>query len=100
MPERSGMLGGRGEGGNFSAGRLDHGPNAGFGRGSSGRSPLGRGLGGLFETPHVQSSSSNAQRGMQQDFRPSRGVPDGSSAGPLGLVQKVMKKVRRLDSDC
>lgn len=95
MPERSGMLGGRGERGSFSAGRFDHGPNAGFGRGSSGRGPLGRGLGGLFESTNGQSRSLNAHRDMQQNPGPARGVRGGSSAGPLGIVQKVMKKVHR-----
>lgn len=94
MPERSGMLGGRGGHGNSGAGRFDRGRNAGFGRGSSGRVPLGRGAGGWFESTHVQAGSSNADKGMHQGLGASRGARGGSGAGPLGIVQKVMKKVR------
>lgn len=102
MPERNNMLGGRGGGfggrGNSNAARFDR--NAISGRGMSSRGPLGRGLGGLFEIASSQNSPPNTDRGMRQSLVASRGGRGGSAAGPLGIVQKVMKKVRRTPAHC
>lgn len=102
MPERNTILGGRGGPlggrGDFDATRLDR--NAMSGRGMSSRGPLGRGLEGLFEVAQPRNNFPNANRGMQQGLGASRGGRGGSSAGPLGIVQKVMKKVRRILTRC
>ncbi|KAG9856181.1 hypothetical protein KCU98_g1618, partial [Aureobasidium melanogenum] len=94
MPERDTILGGRGGAlrgrGNLNAARFDR--NAISGRGTSSRGPLGRGLGGLFEVAQSQNSPSNTDRDIQQSLGASRGGRGGSSAGPLRIVQKVMKK--------
>ncbi|KAG9693468.1 hypothetical protein KCU95_g6331, partial [Aureobasidium melanogenum] len=94
MPERNNMLGGRGgplDGlGSLHGAPFDH--NAISGRVMSSRGPLGRGLGGLFEVAQPHTRPSNSSRGMQQSSGALRGGRSGSSAGPLGLVQKVMKK--------
>lgn len=96
MPERRAMIGGRGgslgDRGSLSAARFDN--NARSGRGMSRQAPLGRGLGGLFEISHVQNAPPNTDRGMQRGLGAPRGGRGGSNAGPLGIVQKVMKKVR------
>ncbi|KAK6001229.1 hypothetical protein QM012_002560 [Aureobasidium pullulans] len=94
MPDRGIMLGGHGGylggRGNLGAARFDR--NAGFGRGLGSQGPLGRGLTGRFDSAQAQASSSNANRGVQRGLQASRGSRGGSSAGPLGIVQKVMKK--------
>ncbi|KAG9527764.1 hypothetical protein KCU93_g4893, partial [Aureobasidium melanogenum] len=96
MPERNNVLGTRGGhlGGraNASANRFDRSRSVGFGGGMASQGPLGRGLGGLFEVAQPQHSPSNTDRSMQQRSGVSRGGRGGSSAGPLGIVQKVMKK--------
>ncbi|KAH0351854.1 hypothetical protein KCU81_g2108, partial [Aureobasidium melanogenum] len=94
IPERNDMLGGRGGPlggrGSLHGARFDR--NAISGRGMSSRGPLGRGLGGLFEVAQPHTRPSNSSRRMQQSSGALRGGRSGSSAGPLGIVQKVMKK--------
>ncbi|KAG9962249.1 hypothetical protein KCU61_g4947, partial [Aureobasidium melanogenum] len=94
LPERDTILGGRDGAlkgrGNLNAARFDR--NATSGRGTSSRGPLGRALSGLFEVAQAQNSPSNTDSGIQQSLGSSRGGRGGSSAGPLGIVQKVMKK--------
>ncbi|KAH0037859.1 hypothetical protein KCU78_g1597, partial [Aureobasidium melanogenum] len=94
IPERSTMSGGRdgtfGGRGNLTAARFDR--NAISRQGMSSRGSLGRGLGGLFDVARPQNSPSNTYRGIQHNPGASRGGRGGSNAGPLGMVQKVMKK--------
>ncbi|KAI4766422.1 hypothetical protein E4T52_00883 [Aureobasidium sp. EXF-3400] len=78
LPERSNILsdrGGRGEGSRMG-----------------GRAVLGRGFGGATEDPVVRRDTSEINNTMQRGLGALRGGRGGSSAGPLGLVQKVMKK--------
>ena len=56
-----------------------------------GRSALGRGFGGATVREGGIGGSENR---MQRGLGGLAGGRGGSSAGPLGLVQKVMKKVR------
>jgi hypothetical protein len=77
LPDRASMLGHRGAYG--QSGRM------------GGRPTLGRGVGGATVRGEAQSDTVS---GRQQGLGGLRGDRAGSSAGPLGLVQKVMKKVR------
>jgi len=61
-----------------------------------GRAALGRGFGGAIER---EGARGDFGRGMQRGLGGLAGGRGGSSAGPLGLVQKVMKKVRFLTSE-
>jgi hypothetical protein len=56
----------------------------------SGRRALGRGIGG---TALREGAQRGTDSGIQLGVGGMRGGRGGSSAGPLGLVQKVMKKV-------
>jgi hypothetical protein len=77
LPDRDSMLGNCGSYGHL--GRM------------GGRAIPGRGVGGATVRGEAQSDTvSGRQRGLE-GLRGDRG---GGSAGPLGLVQKVMKKVR------
>jgi hypothetical protein len=77
LPDRNSMLGNRG--------------SDGQGNRVGGRAILGREVGRATVRGDAQSDTmSGRQRGLE-GLRGDRG---GGSAGPLGLVQKVMKKVR------
>lgn len=79
LPERSNILsdrGGRGQGGRMG-----------------GRAVLGRGFGGATEDPVARRDTPEINNTIQRGLGALRGGRGGSSAGPLGLVQKVMKKV-------
>jgi hypothetical protein len=58
-----------------------------------GRAVLGRGFGGTTADPVARRDTPEINNTMQRGLGALRGGRDGSSAGPLGLVQKVMKKV-------
>lgn len=102
MPERSAMIGGRGgslgDRGSLSAACFDG--NARFGRSMGSQGPLGRGLGGLFEISQDRNASLNTGRGMQRGPGASRGGRGSSNAGPLGVVQNIMKKVSLNSAHC
>jgi hypothetical protein len=72
-PDRANMLGNRGR------------------YGQEGRMALGQGVGG---TTARGGAHRDTKSGIQRDLGGMRGSRGTSSAGPLGLVQKVMKKVR------
>jgi hypothetical protein len=63
------------------------------GRGQGGRAVLGRGFGGTTEHTVARRDTPEIDNGIQRSLGALRGGRGGSSAGPLGLVQKVMKKV-------
>jgi hypothetical protein len=77
LPDRASMLGDRG----------------GHGRGDrmGGRATLGRGIGGTTVSGRAHRDTESE---IQRELGGLRGGRGGGSAGPLGLVQKVMKKVR------
>ncbi|CAD0094261.1 unnamed protein product [Aureobasidium vineae] len=96
MPERSNVSSGRGGLGgsrtNMSAARFDWSHSGMTTRGLGGRGALGRDFGGSTETAQARDEPSEAIRGMQRGLGAVRGGRGGSSAGPLGMMQKVMKK--------
>ena len=59
--------------------------------GLGGRAALGRGFGGVTER---EGARGDTRSGMQRGLGGLGGGRGGSSAGPLGLVQNVMKKVK------
>ena len=79
LPERSNILrdrGGRGQGGRLG-----------------GRAVLRRGFGETTENAGARRDKPEINNTMQRGLGALRGGRGGSSAGPLGLMQKVMKKV-------
>ncbi|KAI4724330.1 hypothetical protein E4T49_07938 [Aureobasidium sp. EXF-10728] len=96
MPDRTDVLSGRsrlgGSRANMSAARSDRTHSGITGRGMSSRGVLGRDFGGSIHSAQARSEPSRSDGGMQRGLGAIRGERGGSSPGPLGMVQKVMKK--------
>ncbi|KAI4717444.1 hypothetical protein E4T48_06339 [Aureobasidium sp. EXF-10727] len=96
MPDRTDVLSGRGGLGGgrreLSAARFDQTHSGMTGRGMSGRGVLGREFGGSTQTVQARNEPPASNGGIQRGLGAIRGGRGGSSPGPLGMVQKFMKK--------